>query len=112
MTVLEFVNLNKGKDIFCETDEAIILCHIHKSRKNNLFLVKESFSRCNSIPTENWERYKSYETFANKEIVKQYISPFTKRIYLYVHFSQADWTKEIANIFEEDEENFDYFILE
>ena len=111
MTVLEFVNLNKGEDIFCETDERITLCHVHKSRKGNLALVKEFFKRCNSMPQVNWEKYASYETFANKEIVKQSICPITKRIYLYVHFSQADWTKEIANIFKDNKRDFNYFFL-
>lgn len=109
MTVLQYVSSNNIQEFYCKTTTEIILVHTHKSRAGKETKISQLFWRENSCRLNNWNKYKSFDSFANKEIVK-ITKDFRNIPIFYVNFNDFDWQKEIKNIFEEDKRDYNYYI--
>ena len=109
MTVLQYVSSNNIQEFYCQTTTELVLVHTHKSRTGKETKISERFMRVNSCHLNDWNKYKSFESFADKEIVKieKY---FTGVPIFYVNFTDFDWRKEIENIFKEDKRDYNYYI--
>ena len=109
MTVLEYVSSNNIQEFYCKTTTKLVLVHTHKSRTGKETKISELFGRENLCYLNNWNKYKSFNSFADKEIVKieKY---FTGAPVFYVNFIDLDWQKEIENIFKEDKRDYNYYI--
>ena len=109
MTVLQYVSSNNIQEFYCKTTTELVLVHTHKSRSGKETKVTELFGRENFCQLNDWNKYKSFNSFADKEIVKigQY---FTGAPIFYVNFNDLDWQKEIRNIFKEDKRDYNYYI--
>ena len=109
MTVLQYVSSNNIQEFYCKTTTELVLVHTHKSRTGIETKVSELFGRENFCQLNDWNKYKSFNSFADKEIVKigKY---FTGKPIFYVHFTNFDWQKEIKDIFKEDKRDYNYYI--
>ena len=109
MTVLQYVSSNNIKEFYCKTTTELVLVHTHKNRKGIETKVSQLFRRENLCRLNDWNKYKSFNSFADKEIVKigKY---FTGEPIFYVNFSDSDWKKEIGDIFKEDKRDYNYYI--
>jgi hypothetical protein len=109
MKVLQYVSSNNIQEFYCRTTTEIVLVHTHKSRAGKETKISEVFCRGNFCCLNDWNKYKSFDSFADKEIVKieKY---FTGTPIFYVNFTDSDWRKEIENIFEEDKRDYNYYI--
>ena len=109
MTVLQYVSSNNIQEFYCKTTTELVLVHTHKSRTGKETKVSKVFGRENLCWLDNWNNYKSFNSFADKEIVKigKY---FTGEPIFYVHFTDVDWRKEIKDIFKEDKRDYNYYI--
>lgn len=112
MTVLEYVMKYNLKEFYCATKNYIILAHEHRSRRGNITTITQSFERLNLCTLEGWERYGSFNSFANKEVFKIENVETGGRPTLIVSFSKEDWEREIKEIFCEDKRDFNYRIIE
>ena len=109
MTVLEYVSQNEIQDFYCITSTKIVLIHTHRSRKGKETKISELFGRRNLCHLKDWNKYQSFNSFANKEIEK--IEKDYRNIpIIYVKFTNSDWQEEIKNIFTENKRNFNYYI--
>ena len=97
MTVLDYVLQNEIQEFYCKTSTEIILIHTHRSRTNKETKISEVFGRENLCRLKDWNKYKSFHSFANKEIVK-IDKDFRGMLIFYVRFSNTDWQKEIKDI--------------
>lgn len=109
MTVLDYVLQNEIQEFYCKTTTEVILIHTHRSRTNKETKISEVFGRENLCRLKDWNEYKSFHSFANKEIVK-IDKDFRGMPIFYVKFSNTDWQKEIKKIFTESKKNFNYYI--
>ena len=109
MTVLDYAFQNDIQEFYCKTTTKVILVHTHKSRTGNETKISEKFGRKNLCHLKDWDKYKSFYSFADKEIVKIETN-FRGIPIFYVAFSNVDWQKEIKEIFVEDKRDFDYYI--
>ena len=109
MRVLDYVSQNEIQEFYCKTSTEIILTHTHKSRTNKETKISEIFGRENLCWLKDWNKYKSFHSFANKEIVK-IEKNFRGIPIFYVKFSNTDWQKEIKGIFTESKKDFNYYI--
>ena len=110
MTVLDYVSQNDIQKFYCKTINRIVLAHTHRSRTNRETEISESFGRINLCHLEDWNKYKSFYSFADKEIVK-IEKDFEGTPIFYVYFNSTEWQKEIKAIFTEDKRNFNYHII-
>lgn len=110
MTVLDYVSQNDIQEFYCKTITKIVLVHTHRSRFGIETKVSELFWRKNLCQLKDWNKYKSFYSFADKEIVK-IEKDFRGMPIFYVKFSNIDWQKEIKEIFTEDKRNFNYHII-
>lgn len=109
MTVLQYVTSNNIQEFYCRTTTELILVHTHKSRTGKETKVSQLFGRENRCQLANWNEYVSFNSFADKEIVK--ISKDFRNIPIfYVNFRDGDWQKEIKHIFTETKRDYDYYI--
>ena len=69
MTVLDYVLQNEIQEFYCKTTTKVILIHTHRSRTNKETKISEVFGRENLCRLKDWNKYKSFRSFANKEIV-------------------------------------------
>lgn len=109
MTVLQYVSSNNIQEFYCKTTTKLILVHTHKSRTGKEAKISELFWRENLCRLNNWNEYKSFNSFADKEIVK-IEKDFKGTPIFYVNFTDLDWQKEIKNIFKEDKRDYNYYI--
>jgi hypothetical protein len=109
MKVLQYVSSNNIQEFYCKTTTELVLVHTHKSRTGKEAKISELFGRENSCRLNDWNKYKSFDSFANKEIVK-IEKDFTGAPIFYVNFTDFDWRKEIENIFKEDKRDYNYYI--
>ena len=109
MTVLQYVSSNNIKEFYCITSTKIILAHTHRSRNGKETKISKLFGRENLCKINDWNKYKSFDSFANKEIVK-IEKDYKNTPIIYVKFTDTDWQKEIKNIFAEDKWDFNYYI--
>ena len=109
MTVLQHVSLNNIQEFYCKSTTELILVHTHKNRTGKETKISELFGRENLCRLDNWNKYKSFSSFANKEIVK-IDKDFRNIPIFYVNFKYGDWQEEIKNIFTEDKRNYNYYI--
>lgn len=109
MTVLTYVFQNEIQKFYCKTTTEVILVHTHRSRTNRETKISELFRRENLCWLKDWNKYKSFYSFADKEIVK-FEKYFDGTPIFYVKFTDADWQKEIKEIFTEDKRDFNYYI--
>lgn len=109
MTVLQYVSSNNIQEFYCKTTTELVLAHTHKSRTGKETKVSELFGRENFCRLNDWDKYKSFSSFADKEIVKieKY---FTGAPIFYVNFKNCDWQKEVKDIFKEDKRDYNYYI--
>lgn len=109
MKVLQYVSSNNIQEFYCKTTTEVVLVHTHKSRTGKETKISELFGRENLCHLNDWNIYKSFDSFADKEIVKieKY---FTGAPIFYVNFTDFDWRKEIENIFKEDKRDYNYYI--
>ena len=109
MTILQYVSSNNIQEFCCKTTTELILVHTHKSRAGKEAKISELFCRENFCRLYDWNKYKSFDSFADKEIVKieKY---FTGAPIFYVNFTDFDWRKEIEDIFKDDKRNYNYYI--
>ena len=109
MTVLQYVSSNNIKEFYFKTTTELVLVHTHKSRSGKETKVSELFRRENFCRLNDWNKYKSFNSFADKEIVniKKY---FTGAPIFYVNFNDLDWQKEIKDIFKEGKRDYNYYI--
>lgn len=108
MKVLDYVSQNDIQKFYCKTTTNIILVHTHRSRTGRETEISELFGRKNLCQLKDWNKYKSFYSFADKEIVK--IENFMDIPIFYVDFNNAEWQKEIKSIFIENKRNFNYHI--
>lgn len=109
MTVLEYVFQNEIQDFYCITSTKIVLTHTHRSRKGKETKISNLFGRENLCHLKDWNKYKSFDSFANKEIEK-IEKDYRNMPIIYVKFTDTDWQEEIKNIFTEDKRDFNYYI--
>ncbi len=109
MTVLNYVVQNEIQEFYCKTVTKIVLVHTHKSRTNKETKISKIFGRENRCYLKDWNKYKSFYSFADKEIGK-IEKNFNGMPIFYVNFSESDWKKEIKEIFTEDKRDFNYYI--
>lgn len=109
MTVLDYVFQNDIQKFYCKTITKIVLVHTHKSRTGRETEISELFGRENLCQLKDWNKYKSFYSFADKEIVK-IKKDFMDIPIFYVNFNNAEWQKEIKSIFTENKRNFNYHI--
>ena len=109
MKVLQYVSSNNIQEFYCKTTTELVLVYTHKSRKGKETKISELFWRENFCHLNDWNNYKSFDSFADKEIVKieKY---FTGVPIFYVNFTDFDWQKEIEYIFKEDKRDYNYYI--
>lgn len=108
MKVLDYVSQNDIQKFYCKTITNIILVHTHRSRTGRETEISELFGRKNLCQLKDWNKYKSFYSFADKEIVK--IENFMDIPIFYVDFNNIEWQKEIKSIFTENKRNFNYHI--
>ena len=108
MKVLDYVSQNDIQKFYCKTTTNIILIHTHRSRTDRETEISELFWRENLCQLKDWNKYKSFYSFADKEIVK--IENFMDIPIFYVDFNNTEWQKEIKSIFTENKRNFNYHI--
>ena len=75
MTVLEFIKLTGLKDFYCESDIEIGIHYQSYYKRHGEMIPKKKtdyvrHSAINLCHADVWEEYKSYNRFANREIVK------------------------------------------
>lgn len=70
MTVLDYVSQNDIQKFYCKTITKIVLVHTHRSRSGIETEISELFGRENLGKLKDWNKYKSFYSFADKEIVK------------------------------------------
>lgn len=109
MTVLHYVTLNSIQEFYCKTTTEITLVHTHKSRTNKETKISELFWRENLCLLKDWNKHKSFDSFADKEIVR-IAKGFNNMPIFYVDFKDGDWQKEINSIFIEDKRDYNYYI--
>ena len=109
MTVLDYVVQNEIQEFYCKTISKIKLVHTHRSRTGKETKESRLFGRENLCYLKDWNKYKSFYSFADKEIVK-IEKDFRGIPILYVRFSNTDWQKEIEEIFTENKRDFNYYI--
>ena len=109
MTVLEYVFQNEIQDFYCITSDKIIITHTHRSINDKETKISKLFGRENLCHLKDWNKYKSFDSFANKEIVK-IEKDYKNMPIIYVKFTNTDWQEEIKNIFIEDKRDFNYYI--
>lgn len=110
MTVLDYVSQNDIQKFYCKTITRIVLAHTHRSRTGRETEISESFGRINFCHLKDWNKYKSFYSFADKEIVK-IEKDFMGTPIFYVNFNNTEWQKEIKSIFTENKRNFNYYIV-
>ena len=111
MTVLDYVSQNDIQKFYCKTITKIVLVHTHRSRSGIETEISQLFGRENLCKLKDWNKYKSFYSFADKEIVK-IGKDFMGTPLFYVNFNNTDWQKEIKAIFTEDKRDFNYHIIE
>lgn len=109
MKVLQYVSSNNIQEFYCKTTTELVLVHTHKSRKGKQTKISELFGRENLCYLNDWNKYKSFDSFADKEIVK-IEKDFTGMPIFYVNFTDFDWRKEIKDIFRENKRDYNYYI--
>jgi hypothetical protein len=109
MKVLQYVSSNNTQEFYCKTTTELVLVHTHKSRKGKETKISKLFGRENYYHLNDCNTYKSFNSFADKEIVK-IEKDFTGMPIFYVNFTDFDWRKEIEDIFREDKRNYNYYI--
>ena len=109
MTVLDYVIQNEIQEFYCKTITKIKLIHTHKSRTGKESKISQVFGRKNLCHLKDWNKYKSFYSFADKEIVK-IEKDFRGMPIFYVSFNDTDWQKEIKDIFTESKKDFNYYI--
>ena len=111
MKVLDYVSQNDIQKFYCHTITKVILVHTHRSRTGKETEVNELFWRKNLCQLKDWNKYKSFYSFADKEIVA-IGKDFMGTPIFYVNFNNVEWQKEIKSIFTENKRDFNYHIIE
>lgn len=111
MKVLDYVSQNDIQKFYCQTITKVILVHTHRSRTGKETEVSELFWRKNLCQLKDWNTYKSFFSFADKEIVA-IGKDFMGTPVFYVNFNNIEWQKEIKSIFTENKRDFNYHIIE